>query len=92
MTRQSGAKRKMVQIFAITENARRIGRNSTQIFIPNLYLFSDAVLNKTKVLLSKNLKIKIYKTIMKPVVLFGCEAWSLTLREESRPRVFEKGS
>ena len=40
-------------------------------------------------LLSKNLKIKIYKTIMLPVVLYGCETWSLTLRGESRLRVFE---
>ena len=40
-------------------------------------------------LLSKNLKIKIYKTIILPVVLYGCEPWSLTLREESRLRVFE---
>ena len=41
------------------------------------------------ILLSKNLKIKIYKTIILPVVLYGCETWSLTLREESRLRVFE---
>ena len=34
-------------------------------------------------LLSKNSKIKIHKTIILPVVLYGCEAWSLTLREES---------
>ena len=40
-------------------------------------------------LLSKNLKIKIYKTIILPVVLYGCGAWSLTLREECRLRVFE---
>ena len=40
-------------------------------------------------LLSKNLKIKIYRTIMLPVVLYGCETWSLTLREECRLRVFE---
>ena len=39
--------------------------------------------------LSKNLKIKIYKTIILPVVLYGCETWSLTLREECRLRVFE---
>src|SRR5215470_7174856 len=39
--------------------------------------------------LSKNLKTKIYKTIILPVVLYGCEAWSLTLREEHRLRVFE---
>jgi hypothetical protein len=34
-------------------------------------------------------KIKIYKTIILPVVLYGCEIWSLTLREEHRFRVFE---
>ena len=40
-------------------------------------------------LLSKNLKIKIYGTIILPVVSCGCETWSLTLREERRLRVFE---
>jgi hypothetical protein len=40
-------------------------------------------------LLSKNLKIKIYRTIIFPVVLYGCETWSLTVREERRLRVFE---
>ena len=40
-------------------------------------------------LLSKNLKIKIYRTIFLSVVLYGCETWSLTLREERRLRVFE---
>ena len=40
-------------------------------------------------LLSKNLKIKIYRSIILPVVLYGCETWSLTLREECRLRVFE---
>jgi hypothetical protein len=40
-------------------------------------------------LLSKNLKVRIYKTIFLPVVLYGCKTWSLTLREEHRLRVFE---
>ena len=40
-------------------------------------------------LLSKNLKIKLCKTIILSVVLYGCETWSLTLREEFRLRVFE---
>jgi len=40
-------------------------------------------------LLSKKLRIKIYRTIILPVVLYGCETWSLTLREERRLRVFE---
>jgi hypothetical protein len=44
------------------------------------YVFSSAI---------KNLKIKTYKTIILPVVLYGCETWSLTLREEHRLRVFE---
>jgi hypothetical protein len=34
-------------------------------------------------------KIKIYKTIILPVVLYGCETWSLTIREEHRLRMFE---
>jgi hypothetical protein len=38
---------------------------------------------------SKNVKIRIYKTIILPVVLYGCETWSLTFREEHRLRVFE---
>ena len=40
-------------------------------------------------LLHKSLKIKIYRTIILPVVLYGCEAWSLTFREERKLRVFE---
>jgi len=41
-------------------------------------------------LLSKNLKIKIHRTIILPVVLYGCETWSLTLWEERKMRVFEE--
>jgi hypothetical protein len=48
-----------------------------------IFLFSS--------LLSKNLKIKTYRNIMLHVVLYGCETWSLTFREERRLRVFEKG-
>ena len=40
-------------------------------------------------LLSKNLKIKIYRIIILPFVLYACETWSLTLREECRLMVFE---
>jgi hypothetical protein len=40
-------------------------------------------------LITKNLKIKIYRTIILPVVLYRCDTWSLTLREERRLRVFE---
>ena len=40
-------------------------------------------------LLSKNINIKICRTIILSVVLYGCETWSLTFREERRLRVFE---
>ena len=40
-------------------------------------------------LLSKNVKIKIYRTIILPAVLYGCKTWSLTLREKRRLRVLE---
>ena len=51
------------------------------IIIPRVYSSSRFIF--------KNLKMKIYKTIIFPVVLYGCETWSLTLREECRLRVFE---
>jgi hypothetical protein len=40
-------------------------------------------------LLSRIVKIKIYRTVILPVVLYGCETWSLTLRKEHILRVFE---
>jgi hypothetical protein len=47
---------------------------------PELSVFSSVV---------KNLKLKKFKTIISPAVLYGCETWSLTLREKHRLRVFE---
>jgi len=41
--------------------------------------------------LANNVKIKKYNTIILPVVLYGCETWSLTLREELRKRVCRIG-
>jgi hypothetical protein len=43
----------------------------------------------SSLLLSKNVKIKIYKTTILPVALYGCETWSLTLGEEHRLRMLE---
>jgi hypothetical protein len=43
-------------------------------------------------LFSRNLKVKIYKTIILPIVLYGCETWSVTLREEHRFKVFGNGA
>jgi hypothetical protein len=39
--------------------------------------------------LSKNIKIEVHRTIFLPVILYGCETWSLILREESSLRLFE---
>jgi len=44
---------------------------------------------KSKSLLYKIIHIKIYRTLILPVDLYGCETWSLTLREERRQKVFE---
>jgi hypothetical protein len=49
-------------------------------FSPEPSVFSSAV---------KNVKIRIYQTIILPLVLYGCEAWSLTFRDEHRLPVFE---
>jgi hypothetical protein len=40
-------------------------------------------------LLSKNVKVRIYKTIILPVVLYGCETWSLSVREKHKLRVLK---
>jgi hypothetical protein len=56
-------------------------------YIHQLLIFSPE--NLSSRLLSKNVKIIIYKTIVLPMVLYGCETWSLTLREEHRLRVFQ---
>jgi len=44
---------------------------------------------KSSTLIYNYIKIKIYRTTILPVVLYGCETWSVTLREERRLRVFE---
>jgi len=47
------------------------------------------VMIESSSLLSKNLKIKTYRSIILSVVLYGCKTWSLALREERKLRVFE---
>ena len=59
-------------------------------FVKNIYEVCHKMQNLlSSRLVSKNLKIKIHRTIILPVVLYGCETWSLTLRDERRQRVFE---
>jgi hypothetical protein len=53
------------------------------------YLLVQSLLSSR--LLSRNVKIEIYKAIILPVALCGSETWTLTLREEHRLRVFENG-
>jgi hypothetical protein len=54
----------------------------------NACYHSDQSLQSSR-LLSRNVNIKIYKTVVLPVVLCGYEIWSFTLRDEHRLRVFE---
>jgi len=56
---------------------QRNSRHSLSFFLPYSHL------------LSKNTKMRIYRNIIFPIILYGCETWSLTLREERRLRVFE---
>jgi len=70
-------------------------QNSIQEEIKSRLKLGNACYHSVQNLLSsssicKNLKIKIYRTIILPVVLYGCETWSLTLREERRLKVFEE--
>ena len=58
------------------------------MYLSSVYIFC-LYIQVSSSLLSKKLKIKIYRTIILPVVLYGCENWSLTMREERRLRVFE---
>jgi len=69
-------------------------QNSTQEEIKNRLKLGNACYYSVQNLLSsrllsKNLKIKVYRTIILPVVLYGYETWLLTLREEHMLRVFE---
>jgi hypothetical protein len=60
----------------------------SRLNLGNAYYYSVQNL-LSSCLISKNLKIKTHKTVILPIVLYGCEIWSLTLREEHRLRVFE---
>ena len=52
-------------------------------------MFIIIIICNNSMLLSKNLKIKIHRTIILSIVLYGCETWLLTLKEERKLRVFE---
>ena len=70
-------------------------KNSTQEEISSRLKLGNACYNSVQNLLSsswisKKLKFKIYRTIILPLVLYGCETWSLTLREECWLRVLRR--
>jgi hypothetical protein len=60
----------------------------SRLNLGNAYYYSVQNLLSFR-LMSKNLKIKIYKTVILPVVLYGCETWSLPSREEHTLTVLE---
>jgi hypothetical protein len=59
---------------------QRALRECLLLFSPKYFVFSSHI---------NDLNIKVYKTVILPVVLYGCKIWSLTLREEQRLTVFE---
>jgi len=85
--------------FEMVEQFKYLGttltnRNSIQDEIKNRLKSGNACYYSVQNLLSSNLlskylKIKIYRTIILPVVLYGCENWSFALRKERRLREFE---
>jgi hypothetical protein len=72
----------------ISVNIGEVGVKTQQTNSGNACCHSVQCLLSSRVL-CRSLKVKIYKTIILPVVLYGCETWSLTLREVHRLRVFE---
>jgi hypothetical protein len=77
-----------VQIFGNNPNESKFhsGRNEEQIEVGEFFLSFGA---GSSVFQFPIQKYKICRTIILPVVLYGCETWSLTLREEHRLRFFE---
>jgi hypothetical protein len=71
-------------------SSSRSDLNLVFVSFPKSICFGHSVQNLlSSSLLSKNVKIKIYRTIILHVLLYGCESWSLTFREECRLKVFE---
>jgi hypothetical protein len=67
--------------------SKGVQRRNFECYIIAVYYSVQNLLSFS--LLSRKLKIKIYRTIILPVVMYGYETWSLTLREERKLRVFD---
>jgi hypothetical protein len=74
-----------VQIFGNDSNKITITGDCIQVMLPTIQSKIFLSLH----LLSENLNIRVYKSIILPVDLYKCETWSLPLREEHRPRMFD---
>jgi len=61
-----------------------------RIFSGNRCYYSYGKLKKSRAL-NRSSKLKIYKSVIRPVVTYGCEAWTLTNRDEQHLRIFERG-
>jgi hypothetical protein len=74
----------------LTDQNQMHEENNSRLNSGNVcYLLVQSLLSSH--LLYRNLKIKMYKTVILPVVFYGCETWCLTLREEHILRMFENG-
>ena len=69
-------------------NTNKIHKIKLRINMGNVYHYSLEKILSSR-LLSKKLKVNTYKIIILLVVLYGCETWSLVLREEHRIKVFK---
>ena len=76
------------KLTALTNQNSIAEKNKSRLRSRNACYYSVQNLLSSR-LLSKNLKIKIYRTIILPLVLYGCETWSLTLREVRKLRLYE---
>jgi hypothetical protein len=83
---EDGVKFKYLQTTLTDQNCKHEEINSKLNSGNTCYHSVQSLLSSCQ--LSRNIKVKIYKTIILPAVLYGCEIWSLTLMEEHRLRVF----
>ena len=60
-----------------------------RILSGNRYYYAYGKLMKSKAL-NRSSKLKIYKSLIRPVVTYGCEAWRLTNRDEQHLRIYER--
>ena len=73
----------------VKKNLSTIPPSHKLLSVPVFGFTLQAILITNARLLSKNLKIKVYRTVILPVVLYECETWLLTLRQERKLRVFQ---